>query len=133
MVIMFMVLMDWSSPTQAPVISGEATFYAPGVMATVARNRGVSLDGRVGGVALNRKGDLGRDVWLEVNGRMYGPFLVIDCAQQGHYKDRERLGRVVEVSGRQARKWGMRGPIKVKVWFEPQSVRRMERCRHQQR
>ena len=109
----------WATPTDADVIDGMATYYAPRLMQTVADNRGMDLTYYAGGVALNRAGDLGRTVWLERDGRVLGPMLVVDCARRGkHFDDRESRGYVLEVSYRQAREWRMAGPVPVRVWFE---------------
>lgn len=111
----------WMTPTDAPSIDGMATYYAPGLMQAVADNRGMDLSHYRGGVALNRAADLGRTVWLEHDGKIDGPFLVVDCARQGvHFNDRESRGHVLEVDYRQARDWRMvgAGPIPVRVWFE---------------
>jgi len=111
----------WATTTTEPAIDGLATYYAPGVMEAVAVNRGMDLSHYRGGVALNRAGDLGRTVWLERNGVIDGPFLVVDCARRGpHFEDRERRGYVAEIDYRLAREWGIVGvgPTPVKVWFE---------------
>ena len=119
----------WQVPTGELSVEGKATHYGPGLMGEVARNRGVSLDGFAGGVALNRAGDLGRKVWLEWDpstssgrgeGLVDGPFLVVDCAGRGQdYVRRERQGYVVEVSERVAlaRGFAWVGPVGVRVWF----------------
>jgi len=101
-------------------LEGRATYYAPGLMETVAANRGYDLDGYLGGVALNRKGDLGRAVWLEWDNAVEGPFLVVDCAQERHYHLREEQNRVVEVDAATARRhWGYGvGPAPVKGYFD---------------
>jgi len=90
-------------------------------MQTVADNREMNLDRFVGGVALNRRGDLGRIVWLEFNGELRGPFLVVDCSQEIHYNDRESAGYIVEVSAKFADEMGFYGvaPVPVHVHFRP--------------
>ena len=112
----------WSVPTADPSLAGYATHYATGLMQTVADNRGMSLDGYAGGVALNRCGDLGRRVWLRwEDGTVTGPLRVVDCAQRGHILDRERRRYVVEVDASLARRRGFFGigPMPVVVLFEP--------------
>ena len=89
--------MQWSSPTPQIEISGEVSYYGPGLMDQVAETRGYNLAGYVAGVALMPAGDLGRDVWLYIGGRWSGPFLVVDCSQLGHYEMNIERGRVVEV------------------------------------
>ena len=110
-------------------MDGWATYYADGVMARVAVNRGyihqvdefpAFLEGRgyVGAVALNRMGDLGRSIWLERDpGEVEGPFLSLDCAALEDYGRRVKRLRIVEVDWTTSRRWGMRGPVPVRVWF----------------
>lgn len=112
----------WTTPTEAPGLYGDATYYNPGLMEIAARNRGVRLEGYVGGVALNRVGDLGREVWIfwpGSPGEYLGPYLVVDCAARRDYARRLELGRVVEVSHQEARRQGMWliGPRRVIVIF----------------
>lgn len=112
----------WQVPTSDDSIAGQATYYAPGVMEAVAVNRGMSIAGFRGGVALNRSGDLGRAIWLEYDGEIIGPYRVVDCARRGpHFEDRERRGYVAEVDYRLARDWGIVGvgPVPITVHFYP--------------
>ena len=112
------MLLPWSDPTPGPYLDGKATYYNVRLMEEVAANRGMALGNHAGFVAMNRAGDLGRSVWIEHDGQMSGPFLVVDVAQDGaHYQAREERGHVVEVSWEQAQEWGMRGPVKVRVHF----------------
>ena len=126
------LLSAWETPSLADPLPGVATYYAPGLMATVARNRGHILwagdyrgwlqrEGLVGGVALNAKGDLGRRVWLEWEGQTEGPYLAIDCAQLRHYGARLDAQRVVEVDYSTAQRLGFAGigPRPVVVHFAP--------------
>jgi hypothetical protein len=109
---------SWSEPTPTLALDGYATYYAPGLMERVARNRGISLAGYAGGVALNRAGDLGREVWLQWGyGDVDGPYLAIDCAQFEHFGERQRLARVVEVDAQTAQRRGFYGvgPVPVRV------------------
>jgi hypothetical protein len=108
----------WSTPTSDQALDGRATYYSQGLMEQVAANRGMSLEGYAGGVALNRAADLRRTVWLEYQGDITGPYLVVDCAQRGaHYEERERRGLIAEVSFEQAGAWHMLGPTDVRVLF----------------
>jgi hypothetical protein len=107
-------------------LDGYATYYAPGLMEKVAANRGIDLQAYLGGVALNRAGDLGRAVWLEWGpGQVEGPFLAVDCAQFKHFPERQRLSYVVEVDAGTARRhrfYGA-GPVPVRVLFtEPTAL-----------
>lgn len=117
-----LLILALSGPTREPV-DGLATYYDPGLMQQVADNRGMSLDGFAGGVALNDCADLGLVVWLEFEGLpVLGQFLVADCAQPQHAIIREERGRVVEVSADLARRVGFYGvgpwPVRV-LWALP--------------
>ena len=113
------VALAWSSRSPE-TLDGQVTYYSPGLMQQVAENRGLSLEGYAGGVALNRRGDLGRVVWLEFDGAIDGPFLVVDCARREHYESREQRSRVVEVDAQTAMRRGFYGvrPVSVKVFFD---------------
>lgn len=113
---MFLIGGGWLSPTEASSIDGTACYYDPGLMEMVARNRGVSLHGFVGGVALDRAGDRGRSVWLQwEKGNIEGPFLSVDCAKRKHVG-----GCVVEVDASVAKRHGFFGVnrVPVRVYFE---------------
>ncbi|MFA6168913.1 MAG: hypothetical protein WC700_19970, partial [Gemmatimonadaceae bacterium] len=72
----------------------------------------------VGYAALNDCAQLGARVWVrhERTGAVVGPLLSVDCATGADLAERERQGRVVEVSYAQAVAWGMRGPEAVSVF-----------------
>jgi hypothetical protein len=110
----------WTIPTSEPSIAGWTTYYAPDVMEQVAANRGMDLTGYAGGVALNRRGDLGRKIWIRWgDGTVEGPFLVVDCAARQDYPARETAGLVLEVDAQTARRsrfFGI-GPVPVVVHF----------------
>ena len=108
----------WSSAS-SDSLEGQATYYSQGLMREVAANRGMDLSGFEGGVALNRRGDLGRVVWLEFDHAISGPYLSVDCARREHYKTREERGYVVEVDAETAKRHGFWkiGPAPVKVYF----------------
>jgi hypothetical protein len=113
---------EWETPTRADRVHGLASYYAPGVMDRVIANRGLAYDD---GVALNRAGDLGRQVWLLwPSGDVDGPLPVVDCAQANHYDDRLAQDRVIEVSAGLARDRGFYGvgPAPVTVLFAPPPV-----------
>lgn len=118
---MLLLLLPWDEPTPGIFIEGKASFYNIRRMDEVAYNRDMELGDHAGFVAMNRAGDLGRSVWIEYNGVIYGGeygFLSIDCAQEGaHYEERERRGLVIEVSWEQAQAWKMVKPMPVKVYF----------------
>lgn len=117
---MTLLLLPWDKPTPGVSIEGKASFYNARRMQEVAHNRGMELDGAIDFVSMNRAGDLGRLVWIEKDGVVYGPFRNIDCAQEGpHYEAREDKKLVIEVSWEQAKKWRMIKPIPVRVWLVP--------------
>jgi len=100
------------------VVRGMATYYAPGLMEQVAEYRGMGAPLLV---AMNRKGDLGRVVWIRKGARIYEA-LVVDCAQEIHFAERLSQGRVLEIPYWLAMEWGMRGPERVSVYFRKPMV-----------
>jgi hypothetical protein len=117
----------WNTPTEESQITGIATYNNR--MATVAYNRGhipdpldyqlwLDEEGLVGTVALNRRADLGRRVWIDGPLGFEGPFLVIDCAQLRHLKRRLQLERTVDVDHITGERWNMQKPIPVTVHFQ---------------
>ena len=118
--LMALLLLPWDQPTPGVSIEGKASFYNIRRMQEVAYNRGMELDGAIDFVSMNRKGDLGRLVWIEKDGVVYGPYRNIDCSQEGeHYLAREDKKLVIEVSWEQAQAWKMIRPIPVRVWLVP--------------
>lgn len=110
----------WAEPTPGRAVSGEASYYAPGIMAAVANRRGLDLAGYRGGVAMMRRGDIGREVWILAEGseEWAGPFLVVDCAQRIHYPGLVDRGRVIELDRADWRVLGLPdGPAPVVVSF----------------
>lgn len=87
-IVLITLLSPWKTPTPDAVVQGRAKYYDPGLMETVAANRGVDLTGYVGGVSLMAHGDLYREVWVTHEGETLGPFLVIDCVERIHYDRR---------------------------------------------
>lgn len=113
----------WDLPTEAAAITGSVTRYDPGLMEIVAVNRGIITDvsqydawlaaNRYSGmIALERAGDLGRDVWI--GGERY---FVADCRAKHHYPG----GHVAEVGYKTAKRWLAVGewPREVVVRFAP--------------
>jgi hypothetical protein len=80
-------LRSWFLPVyvkEPEVMSGNAMYYAPGVMEATAEWRGLSLDGFKDGISLMSPADIGSTVWIYTKDRgWYGPLLVVDCARQG--------------------------------------------------
>lgn len=113
----------WGIPTSEEYLDGKATYMRPGRMEEVIAYRGLDLTGYVGAVALNRRADLRRRVWLDWGdgGILDGPYLVADCAKRGKdFLERRRLRRVVEVSAQVAKARGFFGvgPVPVRVWLD---------------
>jgi hypothetical protein len=88
----------WLSPTEEIELEGTAKIH--NWIADTAEYRGYDLDGYAGGVALMAYGDLGREVWVAVDGDWHGPFLSVDCAARDHYDGRMEKGDVIEISRR---------------------------------
>ena len=108
----------WLSPTDAVEVEGAAKLH--NWIGETAERRGMDLRGYVGGVALMRRGDLGRSVWVEVGGMWHGPFLAVDCAAREHYDGRVERGDVAELSRRWWDALGLpMAPVPVVVRFEP--------------
>lgn len=97
-----------SEMTQLPA-TGLATYYSTGVFDIVLRTRGLPADtctsqGRKGCVAMLYEADQGREVCTEVNGEIYGPYIVADMAS-----DRDRPGLIDD---------GWKIDIQQSVWLE---------------
>lgn len=106
--LLFMYLLS-TDTDKAHSITGLATYYAPGVIEIVLNNRGIvprevcpSCNGII---ALQRKEDIGRVVWLSApGGPIEGPYLVVDCAG-GNMREILRRGWVVDLSYDIALRW----------------------------
>ncbi len=112
-------LIPWHMHTPLPA-SGKASYYAAGVMRRVAEYRLRVGDIKpcpecIGYVAMMRKGDLGRRVWIEREGIVSGPYLVVDVAAPRDFASVIGRGIIVEVDYALAMSWGMRGPVAVRV------------------
>lgn len=128
----------WETPTPNPYLDGLATYMNPGVMEQTAANRALidnpddlplwlTSEGLVCAVALNRRADLGRIVWLRrPGGPTLGPCLSIDCAALPHLQRRIDQERVVEVGWRIAEHWGMERPIPIRVLFHNPHLHRVK-------
>jgi hypothetical protein len=116
-----LALSSWMSPTQEISVTGPPTHYAPGVMETVAVNRGyiqeraafegwLSDNGLAGMIAVPRCGDLGRVVVIRGE-----RFLIGDCAKRNHYP----TPFVAEVGWQTARRWLEKDdwPQRITVWY----------------
>ncbi len=121
-----LVASQWITPTAELEIRGRATYYAPHRFEEVLANRGIDLPPGVVPVALNRRGDFGRRVWLRWPDGSLDAGLVVDCAQERHFAERERRGLVAEVPAELAgvRGFYLLGPYPVTVLFvEPKEMR----------
>jgi len=100
-------LEDWFQP--APVYTkGNMVFYAPLLMESTAHYHKIDLDGYLGGVALMSPADMGKEVWIKVEGIWYGPFISVDCARiRDMYGVIGSRGEVVEVGFETAVMLGM--------------------------
>lgn len=125
MIAMVACVSAWCQPTDVVVEVGLGTYYSEGVMRQVAENRELAHLSLVGYVALNRAGDIGREVWIQHRGAVWGPFVVVDCAQERHFEERLRSRYIVEVPYWLAEVWGMVGvgPLPMAVWYDPPPIR----------
>jgi hypothetical protein len=106
---------SWYSPTLEVELHGDAAYYRPGLMADVCAYRGYPGDG----VALMSCGDLGRFVWVEVNGKWTGPRRVCDCSRQVDYGQNLERDRVLDFSWEEWERFGLPlRPVPVRVRFE---------------
>ncbi|HXF61903.1 MAG TPA: hypothetical protein VNK95_09810, partial [Caldilineaceae bacterium] len=106
-------------------ISGKAMYYNPGIMQEVYAYR-LSLgeiqpcSECIGYVALLRKGDLGRRVYLRwADGTVEGPFLVIDVAASHHIGLLLQRGWAVDVDYQTAMRRKMYSPVPVTILDAP--------------
>ena len=106
------------------IIVGVATYYNPGVMDIVVRNRTtwgqLKPDVSRPFVALMDCSLIGHKVWIWwVKERVFeGPFIVADCAARKDIPALKRKRFAVDVEWRIARKHGMKGPVPVRVFVE---------------
>ncbi len=119
LILLLLPLPPWNTTTPLP-IEGKAAYYAPYLMEQVARYRLRAGDVKpcpacIGYVAMMRKGDLGRQVWIERQGVVSGPYLVVDVAAPRDFAGVTGRGIVVEVDYGLAMQWGMQGPVAVRV------------------
>lgn len=108
-------------PTVLP-LRGRAMFYNPDIMQRVLNFRlqaghVTACPDCVGYVAMLRRGDLDRRVWLQREGQTVdGPFWVIDAADRNHVGSLLARGWVVDVDHETALRWGIRRPVAVTIW-----------------
>ena len=117
--------LPWESAPSTLPISGYAMYYNAGVMQEVFYNRlamgHVSICNEcIGLVALLRAGDLNRRVWLQwEDGKVEGPFLVVDVAAAHHVPSLLARNWVVDVDYDTALRRGIVAPVFVTVWESP--------------
>jgi hypothetical protein len=109
----------WAGQTALPV-TGRATYYVPGLMERVYKTRRQlgqvePCPECVGMIAMLRVRDVGRRVWIAVDGAVLGKFLVVDCASPADYERLVARGLVAEFSYEWAQRLGMKGPLTVTV------------------
>lgn len=89
-----------------PMTCGTWTYYAPGVMKRVMRDRGMTPCGECDGIAATVDQRLiGARIEVWYSGAWRGVFLVVDVGD-----GRNRAGLVGEVSAEVAWSWGRAGP-----------------------
>jgi len=100
----------WLSPNPKHFV-GVSSYYAKGIMEQVVENRGLSMNGYHGAVALMMCGDIGKSVWIKRStaATFQGPYLVADCSGKNHLYFNVMTGIVVEVDYHTAVRWGIPG------------------------
>lgn len=64
---------------------GVATYYMPGIVDKVLKNRGMTLDGYIDAIVVMSCGHIGESAWVKRPGFGWqGPYLIIDCSQPYH-------------------------------------------------
>lgn len=114
---------EWKGETEEGFLAGKISYYDDGLMAIAAKNRGLITDtkeynewlrtsGYEGAISGMKYGDLYRDVMMVAKGKVYGPFIIIDCSGREHYKKNVySLNRIAEVDWSMSRELDMDGPI----------------------
>jgi hypothetical protein len=105
-------------PVQGPV-SGIAKYYSPGIMAEVARNRGMVLREDVDGYAsVLSCGEIGKVVVASINGGKRERYQVLDCSHPRDIAMHRRQGLIIEVDYQSAARNGFvrRGSARATIW-----------------
>lgn len=106
-------------------VQGLAMYYNPNVFERVLefrRSAGNVTECAecIGYVALLRRGDVDRRVWLRREGKpAEGPFWVVDVAAKHHVGQLLERGWAVDVDYETAMRWGMNRPIPITVLENP--------------
>lgn len=103
----------------ALVDEGKATRYRPGLMQTVVANRlewkqitPEQVKAAAGFVALQDRKYLGRWAWLRwPDGRLLGPYLVVDCGAQHDQDHLDKIHFAVDLSAELAVELGVINPV----------------------
>lgn len=76
----------WMTPMPY-YVEGKAVFYGPYAMDATAEYRGIDYEeeGCLGGVSLMSPIDIGKKAWVNIDGKWYGPYCVVDCAKKGDF------------------------------------------------
>lgn len=101
------------------ILYGQATFYDQGVFQRVWQYRQRTMpvcEECIGFAAMMDCENLGDQVWISNEDEWIGPLYVIDCAASHDVELARERGRIIEVDSWLAQRWGMRGPIDVRVW-----------------
>ena len=115
---------DYNQSTPLPV-QGRAMYYSPNVFERVldfrlSANHVTECAECIGYVAMLRRGDLDRRVWLRREGKpAEGPFWVIDVAAKHHVGSLLERTWVVDVDYATAMRWRMNRPLPVTVLETP--------------
>ena len=115
---------DYFQASPLPV-QGRAMYYNPNVFERVldfrlSANHVTECAECIGYVALLRRGDLDRRVWLRREGKpAEGPFWVIDVAGKNHVGMLLERNWVVDVDYATAMRWKMNRPIPITVLETP--------------
>lgn len=98
------------------VVSGQATYYNPGVFEEVAANRHLPpCHECTGYISLLDCEDLGKLVWVSNGKETVGPLQNIDCASPKHRQALIQSNWAADLPHWLAVRWGMAGPISITV------------------
>lgn len=111
-------------------VSGQATYYNPGVFAEVWANRSSSMpqcQDCIGYAAMLDCKDLGKRIWVTYNDETVGPLYVIDCANRRHRAALAQKGWVVDLPFWLAKRWSLTGPVTVTVSYTHRAIYQEQR------
>jgi hypothetical protein len=102
--------------------SGIAKYYSPGMMRTVANNRGMKLRSDVHGyAAVQLCSMIGRVITASINGHKVERYQVLDCSAPEDVGRHRAQGLIIEVDYASAKRNGFlrQGKAPAKVWGYP--------------